>query len=51
MYKPYMEDNEIKLIEYYLNTNDTMFEWGSGGSTLWFSKFVKKYYSIPIDLT
>ncbi len=50
MYKPYMEDNEIKLIEYYLNTNDTMFEWGSGGSTLWFSKFVKKYYSIEHDL-
>lgn len=44
--KPWMHNKEIKMIESYLHMTDTMLEWGSGGSTLHFPKFVKKYFSI-----
>lgn len=42
----WMSVQEQQLIESYLNENDTMMEYGSGFSTLWFSQFVKSYYSI-----
>lgn len=44
--KPWMHNKEIAKIEQYLAPNDIMLEWGSGGSTLRFSKLVGKYYSI-----
>ena len=34
------------MIESYLLPTHDMLEWGSGYSTLWFSQFVNKYYSI-----
>lgn len=42
----WMATSEIQCIEKYINGKDTMLEWGAGGSTLHFSKFVKNYYSI-----
>jgi len=41
-----MSDLQIKGIMKYLNPNDIMLEYGSGGSTLFFSKHVKEYYSL-----
>ena len=46
-----MSDNEIGLVMKYLSSDKVMLEWGSGGSTNTFSKFVKKYYSIEHDTT
>ena len=43
---PWMDDREIRLIDSYLNPGMTMMEWGSGGSTLYFSKKVKNYISV-----
>lgn len=42
----WMDNKEIELIDKYLNKDKIMLEYGSGGSTLYFSKFVKEYYSI-----
>jgi hypothetical protein len=47
--KIWMSNGEINLIKKYLNPNMTMLEWGSGGSTLEFSKLVKEYISIEHD--
>ena len=47
--QPWMSKEEIKLIEKYLNKNQVVLEWGSGGSTAHFSKFVKEWYSIEHD--
>jgi protein O-GlcNAc transferase len=47
---PWMDDSEILLILKHLYYTDTMLEWGSGGSTLYFPHFVEKYYSIEHDL-
>ena len=47
--KPFMPDEDISLIEKQFNKNDIVLEWGSGGSTIQFSKLVKKYYSIEHD--
>ena len=44
--KPLMVKNEIEYIEKILKPHHIMFEWGSGGSTIYFPKFVKKYYSV-----
>ena len=44
--QPWMSDEEIKLIEKYLNKDQLALEWGSGGSTAHFSKFVKEWHSI-----
>ena len=41
-----MSDNDKFTILKYLHQDDTMLEWGAGGSTLYFSQFVKAYYSI-----
>lgn len=43
---PWMHPSEINLILSFLNKNQTMLEWGCGGSTVLFSKHVKEYYSI-----
>lgn len=45
----WMASKEIDTIEKYLSPTDVMLEWGAGGSTLYFSKFVKGYYSIEHD--
>ncbi len=37
--EPWMDTEEIKLIEKYVHTNASMLEFGSGGSTLYFSRF------------
>jgi hypothetical protein len=42
----WMSVHEQHLIESFLDENTTMLEYGSGFSTLWFSQFVKSYYSI-----
>lgn len=42
----WMHADELAVIEKYLNPEVTMMEWGSGGSTIEFSKKVKKYYSV-----
>jgi|694.fasta_scaffold02536_11 glycosyltransferase involved in cell wall biosynthesis len=47
--KPWMSDTEISTITKYLNKNDIMLEWGSGGSTNYFPQFVDRYYSIEHD--
>jgi len=44
--EPLMTDKEKNCILKYLKPNYVMFEWGSGGSTLYFPQFVKKYISI-----
>lgn len=41
--------NAIQRIETYLSTNDVLYEYGSGGSTLWFAPLVKKMYSVEHD--
>ncbi len=48
---PWMNQKEVELIEKYLNKDTIMLEWGSGGSTLYFSKKVKTLYSIEHDKT
>lgn len=44
--KPWMSEKEIQKIISYLKPEHSMLEYGCGGSTLKFSKSVKKYYSI-----
>lgn len=44
--KPLMTDKECECITSYLKPHHTFFEWGSGGSTLYFPYFVKEYYSV-----
>lgn len=44
--KVWMSHHEQSLLESYLRPSDIMLEYGSGFSTLWYSQFVKKYYSI-----
>ena len=46
MMNPLMDTREINLIISKLRVTDTMLEYGSGGSTTTFSKYVSKYYSI-----
>ena len=47
--KPFMPAEDISLIEKQFSKNDIVLEWGSGGSTIQFSKLVKRYYSIEHD--
>jgi len=44
--KPWMTDIEINLIKSFLQKDKIVLEWGTGGSTIEFSKYVKEYYSI-----
>lgn len=46
MQEVWMHDRERAVIEKYLHPEATVMEWGSGGSTIAFSKKVKKYYSV-----
>jgi hypothetical protein len=46
---PGMPPNDYRFILKYLKPEFTMFEWGSGGSTTYFSYFVEKYISIEHD--
>lgn len=48
--KPWMSGIEIATIEKYLKSTDVFLEWGSGGSTLYFSQFVQEYTSIEYDI-
>lgn len=43
---PWMDKKEIDLIKSYLKSEYKVFEWGCGGSTLYFSKYVSLYRSI-----
>lgn len=45
----WMSEVEVKEIINSLSIDDIMLEYGSGGSTLEFSKYVKKYISIEHD--
>lgn len=45
-----MSDKQIQTIESYLKNDMIMLEYGAGGSTVHFAKFVKKYISIEHDL-
>jgi hypothetical protein len=44
-----MSQLEVNTIGTFLDRDDIMLEWGSGGSTLYFPKFVKYLYSIEHD--
>ena len=45
----WMSQKEIDTIKKYLTPTTIMLEYGSGGSTLYFSQYVKEYYSIEHD--
>ncbi len=47
--KPWMSEEEKNLILSFINKNDIMLEYGCGGSTLFFPKYVDRYYSIESD--
>lgn len=46
---PWMDKREIEKIISYLKPEHKMFEWGCGGSTVYFSKYVSFYRSIEHD--
>lgn len=48
--KPWMSDKQVNMIQSYCKSDHTMLEYGAGGSTLYFSKYVKKYISIEHDI-
>ena len=43
---PSMSRAEIRFLESFLTKTTIVLEWGAGGSTIHFSRFVQKYYSI-----
>jgi len=45
-----MSATQVKCFLKHLNSSDIVFEWGSGGSTYNFCKYVKEYYSVEHDL-
>ena len=47
----WMSPQEASLIESHLTPEDTMLEFGAGYSTMWFSQFVKEFYSIEHNET
>ena len=49
MINPWMSRLEIETIEKYLKPSFKMLEYGSGGSTLYFSRLVQEYYSVEHD--
>ena len=49
-FRPLMHEHEYKFIEKFLNKNDTLLEFGSGNSTIYFSGIVKKVISIEHDV-
>jgi predicted O-methyltransferase YrrM len=46
---PWMGQDEIDIILSYLKPTMTMLELGSGGSTLFFSKYVNEYHSVETE--
>jgi hypothetical protein len=46
----WMYGKEVEMVLKYLKPQSTVFEWGSGGSTLLFSRYVKKYVSVEHNL-
>mmetsp|Transcript_7513 Transcript_7513/g.19282 ORF Transcript_7513/g.19282 Transcript_7513/m.19282 type:complete len:289 (+) Transcript_7513:258-1124(+) len=44
-----MTQNEQVVIRSFLNGEQSMLEWGSGASTIWFHRLVGEYYSIEHD--
>lgn len=46
---PHLAPEVITFLKNYLTKKMTVFEWGSGGSTLWIAKRVKKIYSIEVS--
>ena len=44
--EPWMSQEEIALIKKYLKPEYVSLEWGSGGSTAYFSQYVKEWHSI-----
>lgn len=49
-FRPLMHEHEYKFIEKYLNRDDTLLEFGSGNSTIYFSGIVKNVISIEHDV-
>eukprot|EP00042_Codosiga_hollandica_P048176 m.534820 g.534820 ORF g.534820 m.534820 type:complete len:230 (-) comp57608_c0_seq36:133-822(-) len=47
----WMDSREREMVEKHLSPHMTMLEYGSGASTLHFSRRVKAYYSVEHDLT
>jgi len=45
-----MSATQVECFIKYLKHADSVFEWGSGGSTYNFCKYVKEYYSVEHDL-
>ena len=39
------------MIESYMEPTDTVLEFGSGWSTLYFSQFVRNYYAVEYNTT
>lgn len=48
--KPWMPMAAIKWLEAIIKPSWRIFEWGAGGSTLWFAQRAKAVYSIEGDL-
>ena len=46
---PWLADNEFNFLKSFLKKDTIAFEWGSGGSTIELSKYVKEYYSVEHD--
>jgi len=47
---PWLTVDAVKFIEDNFDPTDTVFEWGSGGSTLWFAERVKHVTSVEHDI-
>jgi hypothetical protein len=50
MLTPNIHPREIELVQSYCKDDSVMLEWGCGGSTTIFPKYVKKFYSIEHNL-
>ena len=48
---PWINFSAIKYLKKIINKNNIVFEWGSGGSTLFFSEKVKKIISVEYNQT
>jgi len=47
---PWLVVSAVKFIEENLNLADAIFEWGSGGSTLWFARRAKEIISVEHNI-
>ena len=47
---PLMNKKEVDCILSYLDKTKTIFEWGSGNSTIFFAKYCKNIYSVEHDV-